>query len=154
MSGFGSMASFLAPGLGVAGAVGKLAGAGKIVQGLVGGGAMAALEAGIEQSERISELTAAGMDPAQAHAESERIFWLNLPVIMATNLPLFSTAGRVAKALIEAPSEALQERLYYARSQDRLLLAFAPIQAIQKAPEQAALASRTDFQALLATRDL
>ena len=115
--GIGSMASFLIPGLGAAGAAGKgaqaigLAGkAAKTFQAITGAGVMGFLEAGIEQAQRQQELMAEGQTPQEALANSEGVFWQNFALLTATNAPFFSPAGRVARAALATFSEGGQER--------------------------------------------
>ena len=117
MGGIGSMLSLLVPGVGAAGAAGKLATgmklgdkAAKYFKLAFGSGVMSVLEAGVEQGQLQQELMESGMTTGEALAESKRIFWLNLPMLAVTNAGYFHPASRVARVLLEAPTEGAQER--------------------------------------------
>lgn len=108
--GFGSMITFIGPGMGAAWGAGKLAlklgmvardaagvakltaeggqllsKAGQAFRALTGGTAMSFLEAAVEQSQREMELIGKGMTPEQAMKESAPVFWHNMGVLTATN---------------------------------------------------------------------
>ena len=136
MGGIGSMASFLLPGIGVSGVVGKVAQTARFVQGgakalkaaqiageaaeLTKAGtilqkglgltAMSVLESGVEMADRQRQLMDEGMTAGEANDESDRVFWYNLPVLMATNYGFFHPMTRLGRMALEAPSEGLQER--------------------------------------------
>lgn len=117
MSGVGSMASFLLPGLGVAGIAGRagsFAGTGmkiasalgksekfagqvaKVFQSATGSGVMSFLESAVEQSQRQQELMAQGMSAEDALKASEGVFWQNMALLTVSNaLGYFSPVGKL-----------------------------------------------------------
>lgn len=116
-NGVGSAASFLIPGLGAASVAGKVTTAANltgrmatVISRLTGLSIMSVLESSVEQSQRQQELMKQGMGAGDALAASSEVFWNNMWWTMATNAPLWSPGRRLARAVVEAMSEGIQER--------------------------------------------
>ena len=114
-AGFGSMATFFVPGLGVqAGAV-KLAAVSPRLAAWFGIGASSVLEAAVEGGAAYNESLSRGMAKDQAFTNANKVFWSNLPVLAITNrLGIFGEKGGIARkvlssALFEGSQEASQE---------------------------------------------
>jgi len=109
-NGVGSMMGFIIPGLGTEALAVRLGLAGRVLGKVLGLTTMSAVEAGIEQAQRQEELMSQGMTAEEALGASQPVFWQNMALLMATNAPLWSPAGRIARAAMSFITEGGQER--------------------------------------------
>lgn len=110
-SGFGSMASFLIPGLGFA-RTARAAQAAPKVAALLGTSAMGVVEASAEAGGTYNEALAMGKTEDEAQRDANETFFANIPANILLNQGLLSKipeGEKIRKALTQAGKEATQE---------------------------------------------
>jgi hypothetical protein len=110
-SGFGSMASFLIPGLGFA-RTARAAQAAPKVAALLGTSAMGVVEASAEAGGTYNEALAMGKTEDEAQRDANQTFFANIPANILLNQGLLSKipeGEKIRKALTQAGKEATQE---------------------------------------------
>ncbi len=109
-AGFGSMSTFLIPGMGVAKGVNMVSYMPRLAAWL-GVGASSVLESTVESGGAYLRAKEKGMDEEKAKGAGAKAFWLNLPITIVTNkLGFFGDKGSAfLKGLKSAPLEAIQE---------------------------------------------
>jgi hypothetical protein len=110
-SGFGSMASFLIPGLGFA-RTARAAQAAPKVAALLGTSAMGVVEASAEAGGTYNEAKAMGKTEDEAQRDANETFFANIPANILLNQGLLSKipeGEKIRKALTQAGKEATQE---------------------------------------------
>ncbi len=109
-SGFGSMATFLIPGLGISRGVAAVSAMPRLAVWL-GVSASSVMEAAVEAGGAYNKMVAKGEDHKEASSSATKDFWLNLPVLVFTNkVGIFGeNGGKILKGLKSAGSESVQE---------------------------------------------
>ncbi len=110
-SGVGSMATFFIPGLGIAGATGKLASVAPKIAMTIGSSAAAVMEAATEAGFNYRQVLQETNDINKAQSAATKTFWGNMPLLLVTNkLGVFGDrGGKVARTLSSAGMEGSQE---------------------------------------------
>ncbi len=109
-AGFGSMATFLIPGLGVSRGVKAVSAIPRLAAWL-GVSASSVMEASVEAGGAYNKSIAKGVNHKEASSSATKDFWLNLPVLVFTNkFGIFGENGTaILKGIKSSASEAIQE---------------------------------------------
>src|SRR3990167_6472785 len=114
-SGFGSMATFLIPGIGTQTGAARLALVAPRLARWFGVGVAAVLEAAVEAGSVFNEVLRRGGSRGEAFSAANKTFWSNLPTLLITNrLGIFGEKGNLARraitsSLMEGSQEVSQE---------------------------------------------
>src|SRR3990167_51282 len=109
-AGFGSMSTFLIPGLGVSRGVQALSTMPRLAAWL-GASASSVMEASVEAGGAYNRSVAKGMEHKEASSAATKDFWLNLPLLVFTNKAgIFGEqGGAILKGIKSSGSEGIQE---------------------------------------------